>query len=376
VTPRAPGSDGRPLLSRALNAFGVVLVAVLLAERAGTTPGWAVGASAAGLVAWALLTALPAAGRMRPVLLGVMIVAGSVAAAPTDVVGFVPAIAGLLAVLATPATAPALQVAAPVAAAPLVLAGSLLARSPGGALSGALIALGVTVVVGLSRRQARSAEARERRLLEERVEVAQERARTAALAERTRIARDLHDVLAHSLGGLVLQLDAVDALLEAGRTGEATERVRAAHGLAASGLDEARRAVEALREPETAADLAAALGELVEVHRSLGAAASLVVRGVAAPLRPEAAAALRRAAQELLSNARRHAPGAPTTLELDERDDRVVLLARTPLVPGADAVPGTGRGLPGLRERVRAVGGATDWSVADGAFALRVEVPR
>jgi signal transduction histidine kinase len=54
----------------------------------------------------------------------------------------------------------------------------------------------------------------------------------------------------------------------------------------------------------------------------------------------------------------------------------VVLLARTPLVPGADAVPGTGRGLPGLRERVRAVGGATDWSVADGAFALRVVVPR
>src|SRR6185312_3428342 len=120
------------------------------------------------------------------------------------------------------------------------------------------VGLIVAILVGVSRRQARTGVARERALLEE-------RARTAALAERSRIARDIHDVLAHSLGGLVLQLDAVDALLESGKTAEAAGRVKAARGLAADGLDEARRAVDALRDPDTA-DLAGAIEQLVITH--------------------------------------------------------------------------------------------------------------
>ncbi len=97
------------------------------------------------------------------------------------------------------------------------------------------------VLIGFSRRQFRVAEQRSREALAE-------QQRAALLADRSRAARDIHDVLAHSLGGLVLQLDAVEALLEAGRVDEATRRAGEARTLAADGLAEARRAVHALRD--------------------------------------------------------------------------------------------------------------------------------
>ncbi|WP_084700500.1 histidine kinase [Cryptosporangium arvum] len=82
------------------------------------------------------------------------------------------------------------------------------------------------------------------------------------------MARDLHAVLARSPGGLVIQLDAGDALLESGRDAEARERVIAARGLAVDGLAEAGRAVTALREP--VGDVDAVLDELTTTHRELG----------------------------------------------------------------------------------------------------------
>jgi signal transduction histidine kinase len=228
----------------------------------------------------------------------------------------------------------------------------------------------VAVLVGISRRQSRVAVARERELLEE-------RAHTAALGERSRIARDIHDVLAHSLGGLVLQLDAVDALLESGKTTEAHARVTAARGLAADGLEEARRAVDALRDPNDSANVAGAIEELVVTHRSLGADGSLTVTGDPGELSPDASGALRRAAQEVLSNARRHAVGEPTALSLDWAPDAVTLTASTPLASGAPgSSTGGGRGLVGLRERVAALGGTASWAVHDGAFVVTAQVPR
>ncbi len=235
---------------------------------------------------------------------------------------------------------------------------------------GAFVGLIVAVLVGISRRQSRTGAGRERALLEE-------RARTAALAERSRIARDIHDVLAHSLGGLVLQLDAIDALLDSGKTDDAHARVTAARGLAASGLDEARRAVDALRDPEITADLAGAIEDLVVTHRSLGGAASLRVDGAPGELSADAAGALRRAAQEALSNARRHAPGETTALDLAWTADAATLTASTPLASGApSSSSGGGRGLAGLRERMDALGGTADWAVRGGDFVVTAWVPR
>lgn len=198
------------------------------------------------------------------------------------------------------------------------------------------------------------------------------------LEERVRagIARDLHDVLAHSLGGLVVQLDAVEAQLEAGHTESALERTRSARALAAEGLDEARNAVAALREPG-ATDLADAVAALVETSRLLGATVDLHQTGTAGPVPPLAATALRRAAQELLTNARKHAPGAHVGVSLDWRPDAVVLTVRTPRSePGELGRSGGGRGLAGIRERFAEVrGGRVE--VDDGdPFTVRVEASR
>src|SRR5262245_34163071 len=79
-------------------------------------------------------------------------------------------------------------------------------------------------------------------------EAEERRAERSVLEERARIARDIHDVLAHSLGGLVLQLDALETVTAAdGASPAVLERVRGARRLAADGLVEAKRAVDALR---------------------------------------------------------------------------------------------------------------------------------
>lgn len=367
----------RPLLGRALSAFGAAIVAVLLLVRTPASVPW-VPLGVAAAVLWFVAVLLPPR-TPRPVVLAVL-GATVLLAAPTgpatDVTGLVPALVAMLAVIAMPERPAALATALPIAAAVLVAAGTPLSGRGPSILLACLGAIVLAVVVGTSRRQARTTELQSRRLLEQQVAVEQERARSAALAERSRIARDLHDVLAHSLGGLVLQLDAVDALLDAGRTTDAAARVRSARALAADGLDEARRAVDALREPEEAADLTGALRELLEVHRALGATATLVVEGEPAVLPPERAGALRRATQEVLTNARRHAPGRPTSLVLRFGTDAVELHATTPALAEPVAASGSGRGLAGLRNRIRDAGGDASWGVSPDGFAVDARVPR
>ena len=171
---------------------------------------------------------------------------------------------------------------------------------------------------GLSRRQFRQSESQAAELRERALAMREE-------ASRVAIARDLHDVLAHSLGGLVIQLDAVEALLESGDVREAGKRVTDARGLAASGLSEARRAVAALRDPAGAPagvpvepdTFAASLAELLAAHRSLGAVADLTIAGEPVPLADAQATAVQRALQQALSNARKHAPGEPIRVALD-----------------------------------------------------------
>lgn len=360
------------LFGRLLNIAGVVVVTILLVVQVPLAhrPPWVWALAGLALLSWLVREFVPTASRWFVVACLVALVAASVVTTSTSVLGYIAGIVCLAALIAAPNWPLALGLIAAGASAVIVGVDTLALEADVPTTLGAFIGLIVAILVGISRRQSRTAVARERALLEE-------RARTAALAERSRIARDIHDVLAHSLGGLVLQLDAIDALLDSGRTDDAHARVTAARGLAASGLDEARRAVDALRDPETSADLAGAIEDLVVTHRSLGGVADLRVTGAPGELSPDAAGALRRAAQEVLSNARRHAPGQTTALDLAWTPDAATLTAATPLAPGAlSSGSGGGRGLAGLRERMKALGGTADWRLRDGAFVVTARVPR
>lgn len=350
-------TPARRVFAVALNLVGIVLVGVSLAQGAlRDAPAPHVVAAWAAWFLWAVVTPLPEAWvRVRTVLYLGMVAGGSLTGVSTDVVGFVPAAVGILALAGAPAVPVRVAGGAVAGAAVLIGAGLLIDPAPVRAVASIVTVLLIVTLGGVSRRQYRVSEAQSRALLEERVAVEQERAQVAALTERSRIARDLHDVLAHSLGGLVIQLEAVDALLESGRAADARDRVRAARKLAVSGLDEARQAVTALREPDE--PLSAVVAGLAATHRGIGG--QVAVRGDAdrGILGAAGRTAVRRAVQELLTNARRHAPGAPTTLDLDWDDTMLTVTASTPFSRSGGVSPGGGHGLAGMRERVSEAGG-------------------
>ncbi|MFF0270289.1 sensor histidine kinase [Kribbella sp. NPDC004536] len=209
----------------------------------------------------------------------------------------------------------------------------------------------VLVAFGLNRRQY-EVQARQTEQLLQQTQLAQnEHARAAALEERGRIARDLHDVLAHSLGALSVQLEVAEALLEErGDTAGALERVRRSRRLAVQGLTEARSAVAALRVDEVP-ELPAALAALAEQHiADHGIAVTLTVTGQR-KLESEVTVALLGAAREALTNAAKHAPGQIVDMRL-VYNHGVELSVRNKGVTS-----GEGFGLAGMRERLALVGG-------------------
>lgn len=375
-----PSSRPPSRLAVALNLTGVVVVGwSLIRTHSEHRPLWVLVVGLLSILAWAARAAA-STGRLRRTALVLAVVgalAGAATAAPTDGILVVPAVASLMALVGDDlrplwhglALAAAVLVAVPLGAVPFGTPVLAVLAMMGGAVLG--------VFAGLSRRQYRRAEAQSAELRERELAMREEAARVA-------IARDLHDVLAHSLGGLVIQLDAADALLEAGDAAAARTRVVDARGLAAEGLAEARRAVAALRDPAVrddrpvgGAELEAALGDLVAAHRSLGGGAEFTVSGERRELSSEQAAALQRALQEALSNARKHAPGSPVDARLDWQTDRVRLTVENPLTSGHPALArsGGGHGLEGMRERFSALplGGSATAGEGGGRFTVAVE---
>ena len=237
-----------------------------------------------------------------------------------------------------------------------------------------LLAIAAAILGGSTRRQYQSRAAEAEQLLAERGRADTEQARAAALAERNRIAREVHDVLAHSLGALSVQLDAADALLEShADPAKARELVQHARRSAVDGLAEARKAVHALRD------------EPVELGERLAALAStsgakLTVTGAERRLTPDVQLALYRTAQEALSNARKHAPGAAVSLHLDYGSRATALLVENGLCPdGRAASPlgatGGGFGLRGMRERIELLGGELSAAAQDSGWTVRATVP-
>jgi signal transduction histidine kinase len=212
--------------------------------------------------------------------------------------------------------------------------------------------------------------AAQRLLVQERAARAAE-AESAALAERARIAREIHDVLAHSLSAQLVHLEAARLLIERGADREQIlERVVAARGMARDGLEETRQSLSALR------------GELTPLEDFLtglvGATegAEVTVAGDRVPLPVEASQAVRRVAQEALTNARKHAPGAKVSVRLEYRPREVTLDVRdSGGSPGELAQAGGGYGLLGMRERAELLGGSLAAGPDEEGFVVTLRVP-
>jgi signal transduction histidine kinase len=222
-----------------------------------------------------------------------------------------------------------------------------------------------------------------RTLRDQRDELAASRAaeaRAAAAAERGRLAREMHDVLAHSLSALALQLETGRLLArKRGVDGEVTRALDNAHRLAATGLDEARRAIatergDELPGPERIGLLADAFGE------QSGLPIAVEVHGEPRELAPEARLALYRTAQEALTNVRRHATPDRVEVRLDYLPGSTVLVVEDHTPAGAPAPVALGSatngyGLTGMRERAELLGGQLLAKPTGDGFRVELRLP-
>ncbi|MEW1832063.1 histidine kinase [Streptomyces sp. NPDC088196] len=210
----------------------------------------------------------------------------------------------------------------------------------------------------------------QRLLTQERMARAAE-AESAALAERARIAREIHDVLAHSLSAQLVHLEAARLLIERGADRETIlERVVAARGMARDGLVETRQALSALR-----GEMSPLEDFLTEIVGTTGRA-EVTVTGDRRQLPAEASQAVRRVAQEALTNVRKHAPGAKVLLTLDYGEHEVTLDVRdSGGSPGELTGAGGGYGLLGMRERAELLGGSLLAGPDEEGFVVTLKVP-
>ncbi|MEU9101103.1 histidine kinase [Streptomyces sp. NPDC048361] len=208
-------------------------------------------------------------------------------------------------------------------------------------------------------------------------------AESAALDERARIAREIHDVLAHSLSAQLVHLEAARLLIEREPPGEfrekILERVVAARGMAREGLAETRQALSALRgEMTPVEDFLHTLVEGAGAGTGLAAGSGVHVKGERRALPAEASGTVRRVAQEALTNVRKHAPGAAVAVRLEYLPHEVTLEIRDSggLGPAGElAVSGSGYGLLGMRERAELLGGTLEAGPDEEGFVVRLRVP-
>ena len=204
----------------------------------------------------------------------------------------------------------------------------------------------------------------------------------AALAERARIAREIHDVLAHSLAAVSVNLQAAEGLLGALPAGspelaKAIECIGRAGVFTREGLADARRAILALRDD--AAPLPDQLAALAGEYQADGdLAVDFTVTGPPRTVPAEAALAAYRTAQEALTNARKHAPGQPVRLSLEFPPAEIVVRVINPLpvqAGGPLAATGAQYGLTGLRERAALGGGTLTAGPAGGEWQVALRIP-
>jgi signal transduction histidine kinase len=230
----------------------------------------------------------------------------------------------------------------------------------------------------------------------------QERATRAALAERLaaedrqRVAREVHDVIAHSLGVTMLHLTAARHALESdpeeAEIDEAVDSLRAAERVGRQAMGDIRRTIGLLDGPSGAAVPAPGLDDLprlVDEFRVAGIDVSYELRGELAGLSPAAGLDLYRVAEESLANVVKHAPGgcADVLVDASGRDVRLLVRSRPPSraaapagggngASGGDGAQAGGRGIRGMRERVELQGGTLRTGPEDVGWCVEASFPR
>lgn len=286
-------------------------------------------------------------------------------------------VAGFMAVAAIALAAPlrpALLASAPVLAL-LGIAEAATSEHPWNALLNILLGVGFFFAASAFAATKRDAMARVEQLLQQEEATRRAREESAVLEERARLARELHDVLAHTLSGLTLQLEAARLLAQRTSTDpRVLEQLDLAQRSARNGVVEGKRAIAALRG-EPLAGLAD-LPELVAgFSRDTGIPTTLSEIGDARALTGDAGLALYRTAQESLSNVRKHAPTSrAVSVDLQWSRNTVVLTIRN--VGGVSTGPaGSGFGLSGMTERATALGGTITAKPTEGGFEVCVSLP-
>lgn len=376
--PSPPPTDRR--WRRGVRAVGVLAAVATFATALGdlddsTTTALLVAVTALWLVE---LLATPSDLRVETALLVIIGFAGAALnAMAADSAGFLFA---YFAAAAIGLRLPAKVAAAAVGLVVIAMAVAIVGRhGPHTASSLTIDILGVAFAgsVAAATRSAREAHLRSAALVAELENSRAAQAEAAALAERARLAREIHDVLAHSLSGQIMSLEAASMLAE--RTG-ADDRVRdqidRAHHLAKKGLNETRQAISALRDEDLPGP--GLLPDLVrDAARTHGIGVELTSHGQERRMAPEAGLTLYRAVQEALTNTAKHA-GAGTSAKVTLRwlPEGVELVV---VDTGAGATPTPmldgGYGLTGLRERAALAGGALTAEPTDAGFAVRLTLP-
>ncbi|MGW3985475.1 sensor histidine kinase [Streptomyces sp. NPDC004830] len=248
----------------------------------------------------------------------------------------------------------------------------------------------VVVVVGTALRGRRVARAQ---LVEQTTLTSEERTRRTLLEERTRIARELHDVVAHHMSVISIQAQVAPHLVQ-DPPEELKENLAGIRQNALEALTELRRVLGVLRSEHPGPGDAPAgpgeeavphapqptldrLGALVENTRAAGREVTTEVSGERRPLPQGVELSAYRIVQEALSNALRHAPGAAVTVRLGYRPDglRVEVVNGRPTAPPPPS-SGAGHGLLGMRERVAMLGGTlTARPAQGGGFEIAAFLP-
>jgi len=369
TTPR-PGWDGNRLgVSLAVAGLALVVAGALLRGVLGPTPGTAPGGLLALLVAssaalmWFQRSGPGSVGLLLAVVFGIRIIRGRP--------GMLLAVAGAALFLVFLG---------------LDAGGAHFAGKASVGLVGIWLLASMLLAAVFGRRVVKQEEQADQMLAElEHTRGADVRA--AALAERQRLAREMHDVLAHSLSGLLVQLEGARLLAAADpsadpRIGSTIER---AHHLAKSGLDEARRAIGMLRGDELpGAEGIAAMAS--EFERDSDIPCRFVTEGSDRELGSETRLALYRVAQEALTNIRKHAHPERVEIRLGYEPDSVSLVLEdisaggtpagsTPASGTPAGLDGTGYGLTGMRERAELLGGTLTADPTGHGFRVELRVP-
>jgi signal transduction histidine kinase len=209
----------------------------------------------------------------------------------------------------------------------------------------------------------------------------EEETRRRVDAERMRIARELHDVVAHSMAMINVQASAAAMLLADDPAG-AAQAIQAIRGASKAGLRELRTILDVLRQadqdgPDTATPDLRAIRALADATTAAGTPTTVRADEPAVPVPPPVALAAYRIVQESLTNVVRHAGRAAATVAIRHAGGDLLVEVVNDGAPAPAAFgDGTGAGLAGMRERAAALGGTLEAGPrAGGGFAVRARLP-